>query len=421
MISPRVPRLSRVFAYALAATALVMGALWAARPPDAAYRMPADGQLTLGLFTRDGALLRWLVQDDFRRAGDQRQSWDGLDQWGHAVPPGDYVLRGIYHAPLRADYLMTLCNPGTPPWPTDDGRGDWLCDEANPQAVATDGSTVFLGSPGCERGYCVIAVDAAGHRIWGTSDPKHFHPRSAALAVGDDFVYVLYSGPERPDADAHPYQGRDAVGRAILVCHDKRTGRPARFSLDDPQQRVATWPYREQGTWLWNLRNGHSFAPANYAGQPRYACLDLGEPTNAIAIAAVGDRLYVSLLLENKLLEVDAATGQPTGRTIPLPAPAGLCRLDDETLLAVSGRRVVKVHLKDGAITPLVSEGLSAPDGIAIDRQGLIYVSDWGDSFQVKVFDVERRSAACHRQAGADGLGSGRGTRAGCWCRAALP
>ncbi|HEX4140211.1 MAG TPA: hypothetical protein VHY09_07670 [Candidatus Methylacidiphilales bacterium] len=359
-----------------------------ARALAVSYQMPADGELTLGLYTRDGALLRWLVQDDFRRSGENRATWDGLDQWGHRVPAGDYVLRGIYHAPLSADYQLTVANPGTPPWPTRDGRGDWLSDEGNPQAVASDGDGIYLGAPNSEKGFTVIGLDDTGKRQWGTNEPRHSYPRSVSLAVDGDYLYALYSGPYRENADATPYAGRDAIGRALLYCMNKRTGDAARFSRWNPILPVATWPYHEQPIWLWNLRNQHAFTPASYGGQPRYACLDLGEPTNAIGLAAVGDRLYASLLFDNKLIEIDPASGKPTGRDIPLNAPAGLCRLDDQTLLAVSGRAVVKVNVKSGGITPLVSTGLAAPDDLATDTQGNIYVSDWADSFQVKVFNA---------------------------------
>ena len=353
------------------------------------YQMPANGQLTLGLYDTKGALLRWLVQDDFRRAGPQDASWDGLDQWGRKVPAGSYLLRGIYHAPLQADYLMTLCNPGTPPWPTADGRGDWLCDEANPQAAVTDGKWVFLGSAGSEKGYSIIALDEKGQRRWGTDEPKHFHPRCLSLALDGNFLYALYSGPERPDPDTSPYPNRGAVGRAVLVCLDKQTGRPARFTRSEPQLKIATWPYREKPSWLWDLRQNHAFTPAVYGGQPRYACLDVGEPTNALGIAAIAGRLYVSLFLENKLLELDATTGHPTGREFPLTAPVGLCPRDKQTLLAVSGTKIVAVDVASGHSTNLITTGLAAPDDIAVDRDKNIYVSDWGSSSQVKVFDPQ--------------------------------
>jgi hypothetical protein len=117
------------------------------------YKMPADAELTLGLFDSQGQLLRWIVQGQFAYAGDDRQEWDGLDQWGRPVPAGHYRLKAAYHAPLSTDYELTVCNPGNPPWPTADDKGDWLSDEADPQAVATDGSWVFLGAPAANSAF----------------------------------------------------------------------------------------------------------------------------------------------------------------------------------------------------------------------------------------------------------------------------
>ena len=84
------------------------------------------------------------------------------------------------------------------------------------------------------------------------------------------------------------------------MCLDKRTGRPARFTRETPYLRVATWPYSEEGTWLWDLRNQKSYSPAKYAGQPRYYCLDVGESSGALGLAAAGGKLYVSLFLRKQ-------------------------------------------------------------------------------------------------------------------------
>lgn len=355
-------------------------------PLRVSYQMPRDGRLTLGLFSKDGKLLRWLVQDSFHRTGNQRQFWNGLDQWGNLLSAGDYLLKGIFHPALSTEYQGVVCNPGNPPWPTSDGRGDWLCDEANPQAAVTDGKWIFLGSSGCEKGFSIIALDETGQRRWGTNEPEHFHPRCISLALDGNFLYAVYSGPEAPDPDHHP-GGKNAYGRAMVACFDKQTGRPAKFSRGDPLHRIATWPYKREVSWLWDLRNNRSFSPATYAGQPRYACIELGEPTNALGIAVQGNRLFVSMLHDNKILILDANSGEPTGDALPVNAPAGLCFTSEDTLLAVSGTQVVKIEVGTKRVSPFITFGLVAPDCIAIDRGRNIYISDWGTSFQVKVFD----------------------------------
>ena len=147
--------------------------------------------------TRKAACSAGWCRTSFALAGEHREPWDGLDQWGRPVPAGDYRLKAAYHAPLAAEYKMTLCNPGNPPWPTPDDRGDWLSDEADPQAVVSDGRWVFLAAPGCELGYSVIGLDETGQRRWGIRVP--FNPRCVSLALEGDYLYVLYSGPELTD------------------------------------------------------------------------------------------------------------------------------------------------------------------------------------------------------------------------------
>jgi hypothetical protein len=349
-----------------------------------AYKMPADGELTLGLFDEDGHLLRWLAQGDFRNAGKNKEPWDGLDQYGKPLPAGDYVLKGLYHPTLTTDYKMSVCNPGNPPWPTPDDKGDWLGDEHDPQAAATDGKWVYLAAPGSELGYSIIAVDENGQRQWGIR--SNGDGRSVSLAVSGNYLYALYSGCELTDS-THNFNGKNAIGRAILTCYDKRTGQPVFFTVKNPVLKIATWPYRTDYTWLDTLRNNKSFTPQVYGGQPRYFCNDVGESTNALGMAVLGSKVYVAMNYDNKLLVVDGTTGAPTGEEIPLDSPVGLCPLDDHTLLAVSGKQVVKVDVNSKAVTPVITSNLVAPDNVATDKDGNIYVSDWATSFQVKVFD----------------------------------
>lgn len=348
------------------------------------YKMPADGEVTLGLYDKDGHLLRWLIQGDHRDAGDNTEPWDGLDQYGNPVAAGNYILKAIYHAPITTVYKMSVCNPGNPPWPTADDKGDWLSDEYDPQAAVTDGKWVYLAAPGSELGYSIIAVDGTGQRQWGIRAGSD--GRAVALALSGNYLYAVYSGAALSD-NTRSYTGKNAIGKAVLMCFDKRTGKPVQFTLNQPNQVVANWPYRNDFTWLDTLRNNQSFTPENYGGQPRYFYTDVGETTNALGLAAVGGKVYISLNYDNKLLVVDGATGKPNGDEIHIDSPVGLYSLDDHTILAVSGKQVVRVNLGSKAVTPIITSNLVAPDSVTTDRAGNIYVSDWGASFQVKVFD----------------------------------
>lgn len=346
------------------------------------YTLPASGEVTLGLYDDHGGLLRWIERGVYHPAGRNQANWDGLDQWGHKVSAGHYNLKVLYHPPLGLDYGLTLGNPGTPPWITVDGKGDWLSDEQDPQGAATDGKWVFLAAPGSEKGFAIIGVDEAGQRQWGVQ--VDFYPRCVSLAVKGDELYALFSGPELTDSSKH-FNGHNAQGKAVLMCLDKHTGQPARFSKTTPRLTIATWPYREQAVGLWELRTSNQFTPATYGGQPRYFCNDLGEPTNALGIAAANGRLYASLFDDDKLLVLDAASGRQVGQ-IPLAKPVGLHATADGKILAVSEGKVVSVDPASGQNHLLIAHDLSAPHSLTTDSSGNIYVSDWGDSFQVKVF-----------------------------------
>ena len=356
-------------------------------PLAVSYQMPADGELTLGLFDRAGALLRWLTRSEHRRQGANRDTWDGLDQWGQPVPAGDYTVRALWHPPLGLDYRQSLMNPGNPPWPTPDGRGDWLSDEAPPQAVATDGDWVWLAAPGCEKGFATIALNGRGERQWGVSE--EFYPRCVSIALDGDDLFALYSGPELTEP-GNRYNGKNAAERAVLICRDKRTGRPKRFSVEHPRLKIASWPYVERTVGLWDLRTRAGFTPAVYGGQPRYFAEDIGEPAGAIGLAVTRGKVWVSRIDLGRLLAYDAQTAAPAGE-IALPEPAGLCALPDGRLLAVSGTRVARVDPATGAVEPIITTGLAAPHSLCLDSRGRIFVSDWGNAFQVKVFSADGR------------------------------
>jgi len=75
-------------------------------------------------------------------------------------------------------------------------------------------------------------------------------------------------------------------------------------------------------------------------------------------------------------------------RHLPLKHPGNLAFTPDGTLLALSDGQVVTVPLKEGeAAKVLVSrDKLEKPAGLAVDADGLLYLTDCGPQV-VKVFD----------------------------------
>ena len=199
----------------------------------------------------------------------------------------------------------------------------------------------------------------------------------------------MYSGPELTE-QVGGYEGGDqtARGRAIIMCYDKHNGQLAGPSIGTGRPiRFTTWEYRQDIHNLWDLRLNQRFSPATYGGQHRYSNTGMCETTNALGLTSVGERLVASMFYDNELLVLNPDSLEIVKR-IPVKSPAGLHGLDARQLLAVSGTRVVRVDVESGAVTTVIDQGLSAPFGVTTDREGTIYVSDWGDSFQVKAFDV---------------------------------
>ena len=97
-----------------------------------------------------------------------------------------------------------------------------------------------------------------------------------------------------------------------------------------------------------------------------------------------------SLPQRKELLFVDAASGKVIG-SAPLEGSRGLAFDAQGRLCVVAGTRVLRyAQAQNPAQLPtpdvLVATGLKDPQQIAFDEAGNLYVSDWGDSHQVKVF-----------------------------------
>ncbi|HUS48211.1 MAG TPA: hypothetical protein VM098_08830, partial [Phycisphaerae bacterium] len=187
---------------------------------------------------------------------------------------------------------------------------------------------------GGEEGQKVLRkVDpATGKALWfascGTFGLGH------AIAADDQFAYMVYSGA--------------FSGGTLLARLDAKTGRNAPIG-------------------------------------PKKDPLRLGDkPVAGIAVA--GGKAFFSVTADNRIGVIDLATGEP-GKDIPVPAPAGICRLNDTTLLVCTQTKVVKLSINNGQTSPLLAD-LDEPRAVTTDADGAIYVSECGKRQQIRKFSA---------------------------------
>ena len=372
--------------------------------------------VTLVIEDATGRRVRNLISETRLPAGRNVVYWDGLDDLardnnaaahavyhipGKLVPPGDYRVRGLVRKGVDLFYEFTVYNPGNPPWPTRDRSSEWLTNHTPPSAVC------FVPAGAAPTRATVGLPDRAGEDTAGQA--SRATPSPPQVLIGS-FVAEGGSGLAWVDLAGRKLHGQMWLGGVWTAasCLTRDAG-------DKPVPGV----YAYAGTaWEGDGYNKNQpelrlFALVNAgrkAEAPRDKRFGVGEdlpvlkPTFKLpdkAQAALGGMavwnglLVASLPKMNQLLFIDAAAEKALG-TAPLDDPRGLAFERDGQLLALSAKRLVRFRLPTrdqfGPSVPLpaaqavVSTGLEDPQQIALDAQASIYVSDRGESHQVKVF-----------------------------------
>lgn len=340
-----------------------------AGPVALPYTMPTDGFATLVVEKPDGTRVRNLMGDYPRKAGANTDFWDGTDDQGRLVAPGEYRVRGLTRGAFDARMQFAYGSPGTPPWETGDGRGDWLSDHQPPVGVASDGQWTYLSTIMSEGGSTVIGLDEQGQKRWGIG-----RMAGGLIAMHGKYLYMMMGGN-------HPVLPGIAAGELHLLRLDPRQGKLANFADGKAEHPLAKYPdpRSELGPRHW--RGEDHAALAFDAAWCRSECL---------GFAAAGDRLYASLFFENQVLVIDPDKGEVVGK-LALPQPAGLAGGANGRLYAISGRQVGTLDPASGNFAPIVTAGLEAPLALTVDGTGNLYVADWGKSQCIKVFDPQGR------------------------------
>ncbi|MCY3022784.1 MAG: hypothetical protein NTW87_27715 [Planctomycetota bacterium] len=328
-------------------------------PVDIAYELPQDRaelaqarRVTVAIDDGNGKRVRNLIAALPRKAGKNTEKWDGLDDNGKPVQPGNYTFKLLYHEGIRVNWIMSYNSPGNPSWDTSDGCGAFYGDHTAPQAVAAGGDFVALACPMGEAGKHLIGCDLTGQRLWGLANRTAFGGGHASLATDGKILWIA-----NEDKDCTVWRAEIATGKYApwqKTAKDK----------EGKEYQVLDLKVTEQA----------GFRAANdLALNLSHICLHEGA-------------LYVCLTRENKIIRLNATTGDGDGEVaVETPRAAAVER--DGNLIVISGDKVLRVAVvkKAGAVPAFGAPELPGAYSVALGPDGNVYVSVRGKEHNVKV------------------------------------
>lgn len=326
--------------------------------------------MSLGIYTLKGHLLRTLQSGKKLQAGEYDVTWDGMDESGSLVGSGNYQLKGI-NCDIKATSVMVVGNPGNPTYKTSDGTGGWNSFWGNPVAMTSDGTSLYILFNGEEGDGNLLKVSYDGKVQW----KEHLYQFSIGLAVATDGKYVYVA------SDAAVEKSSEAAGirKSILwrVSADKGD-----YVLWDNQSLDVGSSFQSGPLPFWERAHGHHDTLPAMDG--------MNGGANVRGLAVKDGKAYVSLYREDKIEVWDPKAGKKVSEITNIPKPQGLAFDAQGRLHAVSNHQIVCISEK-GIPETVIDTHLSAPFGLAIDPKGNLFVSDLGDSQQIKKFSPKGR------------------------------
>lgn len=302
------------------------------------FSLPADRYVTLVINDANGNRVRNLIAETWLRKGVNEVYWDGTDDYGMLVPPGDYTASGLHRDALHLEYRFSIYNSGQPSWLTKDHTGGWLADHSPPMAVLSVGDRIFLGSPGPEANDGLIMTDVTGRKRWGWG------------------YNVMDMNPTLFAAD----------GKYLYCISDQGSATLYRFDISGDLPKEIGFP------------NKPRFIPI--------ASYDLGKYTAGThGMACLEGKLYIAETHLNRLLVYNTATGD-LEKKLTVPEPRGL-GVQEGKLFVRTGKDVAILNPADGSLTTVLT-GTQGGRSLAFAPSGRLYLGD-DPNHQVRGYDFK--------------------------------
>jgi hypothetical protein len=302
------------------------------------YSLPEDRDVTIAIDNAKGVRVRNLFGQYPRKAGENTDLWDGLDDGGNPVPPGKYTFTIVDHKPIEVKFFNSVYNAGTPPWRTDTTDNGWGANHGHPTTVATRGDCTIIGFTGTEGATGIMRINAAGIIQWRDTT------ETLDAALDDKFAYAL-------SADGW-------TNRTVVRRFDLATGSITPFEDEKRSPDALIFPGLEASinssiAVAGNRLLIHIPGKGLYVMEPNTGAI--GAPllpaAGAAGILAVTDRdgEAYALLSDGSvaLINSEGRIGQRVLATKGLKAPTRLAVSEDKTRFAISDIETNQVHIFD--------------------------------------------------------------------------
>ena len=290
---------------------------------------PFPGKLSVVIEKPDGTRVRNLISGLEYAPGKQRIVWDGRDEFGNLVAPGEYRFRAVSHPGLRPEFQMQFANGDETMFtPFGSNHGTMT-------AVTANRRYVFAAAPITEGGWAIVALTPEGRFVRGFRQISGCGIQEVFLAADERRLYVINDG--------RSWSGKTDPPCITLSSYDPETG-----------NIVAPRGSRAQLARL-------------YVGTARSTEPGAEQRLPLRGAALCGGKLYLANGELEVLMEVDPETGREL-RKLKLPAPGPLAA-DRGKLYAISGRELGEFDPADGRFharfsVPFPVRGLTVgPDG----------------------------------------------------------
>ncbi len=359
------------------------------------FTLEEPGYVTLVVEDQDGNRVRNLIQDTKFDAGKHTVWWDGYDLGAFKpikkdndiqkyydvkqklVEPGTFTVRGIVHKDIELKYEFSVQSPGSPPWQTTDKTGNWLADHTPP------GNMIFLpdGSPHGDQPQVLVtslgSAEAGHSAMWLTMNGKKLYGGkmrgwNAATAMARE---------KGPDANSNYYAYGLVKGRLYGFKYDD-------INYDNIVKLDNLPDSTRHDDWNWMRQN----SAEGLAARNGYVLISF-PPKDAIVFCNTHKKGNQVLIGRKEITD-----------------PRGLKYDSEGRLYLITGTTVKRFDQPDpensslGSGTTVIDQ-LEDPNRLTFGPEGNLFISDLGESHQVKVFTPSGEKVRTIGQPGGPQLG----------------